>query len=59
MQDDDENDAILCVGGCNFVVGRETRPGKDGRPLVERVERCLRCGYVAAREVLSGPQPNG
>ncbi len=53
MQDNDENDSILCVGDCNFVVGRETRQGKEGRLLIEMVERCTRCGYVFARTLVS------
>jgi predicted Zn-ribbon and HTH transcriptional regulator len=53
MQDIDENDSILCVGDCNFEVGRETRQSKDGRLLIEMVERCTRCGYVFARNLVS------
>ena len=56
MQD---NDAINCVGDCNFEMVRETHLGDDGHPITERVERCTRCGYVVEREILPPPQPNG
>lgn len=55
MQDEEP---IECVGECDFVISRETHQDGDGRPVVEEVERCTRCGYVVARAVLSKSQPS-
>jgi hypothetical protein len=52
-----ENDDTRCVGECNFVIVRETRPAKDGRPIVEDVERCTRCGFILSRQIWSEFQP--
>lgn len=55
MQDDDDTE---CVGECNFVVSREMRQGRDGRSIIEEIERCTRCGYVVARQVSPEPRPD-
>ncbi len=48
------NDAIKCTGDCNFVVQRQSRQDKNGRTIVEDVERCTCCGFVLSRVIRSG-----
>ncbi|MTJ80490.1 MAG: hypothetical protein F8N37_05665 [Telmatospirillum sp.] len=53
----DEDEDIECIGDCNLVIQRETRRTKDGKPMVEDVERCIRCGRVFSRDLVANASP--
>jgi hypothetical protein len=51
----DEDEYMECVADCHIIVRRESRNGHDGKPVVEDVELCTRCGQVFARAVVDVP----
>jgi NAD-dependent dihydropyrimidine dehydrogenase PreA subunit len=53
MENRDEDEYMECVADCRIVVRRETRDGHDGKPVVEDVELCTRCGQVFGRVAVS------